>query len=221
MSNLLQTVIPAAVTFLVGYQGALTRTSRLGKSVRADMDMLDAFPDGHPSRATLTAHVEELIECCTAVRRAVAGLSGRFGPILRACSRRPVTLTRLGDPMTPVQWEAAPVNAVYEDMVAVLLSSLHPEAERLDGSGGDRGRDVQLGHDGRLDLLELKSFAGRLGSAQGRRAQVERSLEKAAEPNPDSWTLVVSIDPTVGELGWFDAAPSGTTHFGRRQLLLP
>ena len=29
MSNLLQTVIPAAVTFLVGYQDALTRTSRL------------------------------------------------------------------------------------------------------------------------------------------------------------------------------------------------
>ena len=40
MTNLLQTVIPAAVTFLVGYQGALTRTSRLRKSIRADMDML-------------------------------------------------------------------------------------------------------------------------------------------------------------------------------------
>jgi hypothetical protein len=36
MSNLLQTVVPAAVTFLVGYQGALTRTSRLRKSIRAD-----------------------------------------------------------------------------------------------------------------------------------------------------------------------------------------
>jgi hypothetical protein len=51
MSNLLQTVIPAAVTFLDGYQGALTRTSRLRKSIRADMDMLHALPDGHPSRA--------------------------------------------------------------------------------------------------------------------------------------------------------------------------
>jgi hypothetical protein len=51
MSNLLQTVIPAPVTFLVGYQGALTCTSRLRKSIRADMDMLDALPDGHPSRA--------------------------------------------------------------------------------------------------------------------------------------------------------------------------
>jgi hypothetical protein len=67
MSNLLQTVIPAAVTFLVGYRGALTRTSRLRKSIRADMDMLDALPEGHPSRATLTTQVEELID--TVVRR--------------------------------------------------------------------------------------------------------------------------------------------------------
>jgi hypothetical protein len=52
MSNLLQTVIPAAVTFLGGWQGALTRTSRLRKSIRADMEMLDALPEGHPSRAT-------------------------------------------------------------------------------------------------------------------------------------------------------------------------
>jgi len=27
--------------------------------------------------------------------------------------------------------------AVYEDMVAVLISRLHPEAQRIDGSGGD------------------------------------------------------------------------------------
>jgi hypothetical protein len=106
--------------------------------------------------------------------------------------------------MTPVQWETAQVKAVYEDMVAVLLNNLHPEAERLDGSGGDGGRDVQLRQDGRLDLFELKSFTGRLSSAQGRRAQVERSLEKAAELDPDSWTLVVPIDHTEGELAWFD-----------------
>jgi hypothetical protein len=106
--------------------------------------------------------------------------------------------------MTPVQWETPQVKAVYEDMVAVLLSSLHPEAERLDGSGGDGGRDLQLRQDGRLDLFELKSFTGRLGSAQGRRAQVQRSLEKAAAHNPDSWTLVVPIDHTEGELAWFD-----------------
>jgi hypothetical protein len=76
MSNLLQTVIPAAATFLVGYQGALTRTSRLCKSIPADMDMLDALPEGHPSRATLTTHIEELID--TLVRREAR----QFEPII-------------------------------------------------------------------------------------------------------------------------------------------
>jgi hypothetical protein len=60
--------------------------------------------------------------------------------------------------MTPVPWETDHVRAVYEDMVAVLLSTLHPDAERLDGRGGDGGRDVQLRHDGRLDLFELTDF---------------------------------------------------------------
>jgi hypothetical protein len=44
MSNLLHTVIPAAVTVLVGYQGALTRTNRLRKSIRT------ATRAGSPSR---------------------------------------------------------------------------------------------------------------------------------------------------------------------------
>jgi hypothetical protein len=83
--------------------------------------------------------------------------------------------------MAPVQWETERVKAVYEDMVAVLLSTLHPKAERLDGRGGDEGRDVQLRHpDGRLDLHELKSFTGRLGRERGRRRQVEQSLRAAA-----------------------------------------
>jgi hypothetical protein len=81
MSNLLQTVIPAAATFLVGYQGALTRTSRLRKSIRADMDLLGALPDGHPNRATLTTHVEELID--TLVRRPAVRTHHPCGDILR------------------------------------------------------------------------------------------------------------------------------------------
>ena len=32
----------------------------------------------------------------------------------------------------------------YEDMVSVLLSRLHPDAQRIDGKGGDGGRDVQI-----------------------------------------------------------------------------
>ena len=42
------------------------------------MDMLDALPDGHPSRVTLTTHVEELID--TLVRREAR----QFEPIIPA-----------------------------------------------------------------------------------------------------------------------------------------
>jgi CRP-like cAMP-binding protein len=113
-----------------------------------------------------------------------------------------------GDAMAPVQWEIPHVKAVYEDMVAVLLSTLHPEAERLDGRGGDGGRDIQLRHDGRLDLFELKSFTGRLSKQHGRRRQVEDSLKTATRHNPDSWTLIVPIDHTKDELAWFDGLRS-------------
>jgi CRP-like cAMP-binding protein len=113
-----------------------------------------------------------------------------------------------GDAMAPVQWEIPHVKAVYEDLVAVLLSTLHPEAERLDGRGGDGGRDIQLRHDGRLDLFELKSFTGRLSKQHGRRRQVEDSLKTATRHNPDSWTLVVPIDHTKDELAWFDGLRS-------------
>ena len=46
----------------------------------------------------------------------------------------------------------------YEDMVSVLLSRLHPNAQRIDGKGGDGGRDVHLvrGQDGQItDAFEL------------------------------------------------------------------
>src|SRR5215211_2109017 len=77
--------------------------------------------------------------------------------------------------MAPVPWETVP-QETYDDMVAVLLNTLHPDVERLDGRGGEGGRRVQL----------------------------ERSLKRAAQLNPDSWTLVVPIDHTEGELAWFD-----------------
>ena len=84
----------------------------------------------------------------------------------------------------------------YEDMVSVLLSRLHPDAQRIDGKGGDGGRDVQI-----RDAFELKSFTGRMTS--GRRKQVAHSLKRAAALGPARWTLVVPIDPTPKEESWF------------------
>ena len=92
----------------------------------------------------------------------------------------------------------------YESMVSVLLSRLHPDAQRIDGKGGDGGRDVQIVH-GQDDLItdafELKSFTGRMAS--GRKKQVVDSLNRAAALGPARWTLVVPIDPTPAELKWF------------------
>ena len=92
----------------------------------------------------------------------------------------------------------------YEDMVSVLLSRLHPDAQRIDGKGGDGGRDVQIvdGQEGLIShAFELKSFTGRMTSA--RRQQVVRSLKRVAALGPARWTLVVPIDPTPGEERWF------------------
>lgn len=89
-----------------------------------------------------------------------------------------------------------------EDMVAVLLSHLHPDSVRIDGKGGDGGRDVQIVEDEGLHAFEIKSFAGRM--TDSRRAQVKRSLLTAAELHPIDWTLIVPIDFTDGEIKWFN-----------------
>ena len=92
----------------------------------------------------------------------------------------------------------------FEDLVSVLLSRLHPDSQRIDGKGGDGGRDVQIVHAGDgliVDAFELKSFTGRMGSVQ--RPQVKNSLDRAADLGPARWTLVVPIDPTPRELDWF------------------
>ncbi len=101
--------------------------------------------------------------------------------------------------MTPISW-ALPAG-VYEDMVACLLNHLNREARRIDGSGGDGGRDVQFELPQGLQIFELKSFTGRMGKVQ--RRQVERSLARAAKLNPVRWELIVPIDPTPGEITWF------------------
>ncbi len=69
--------------------------------------------------------------------------------------------------MTPnrVRWEDLEPGT-YEDMVSVLISRLHPEAQRIDGSGGDGGRDVQMPTDDGLVIFELKSFTGRMNPSR-------------------------------------------------------
>ncbi|MFJ9430953.1 hypothetical protein ACIRQY_15005 [Streptomyces sp. NPDC101490] len=105
-------------------------------------------------------------------------------------------------------WEKVAQQAdSYETAVAVLLSLLNPDVIRVDGSGGDGGRDVLFRRDdGTLAIYEMKSFTGRLNHS--RRQKVERSLARAAEHGPTSWTLVVPIDQTPTELDWFEGLRS-------------
>jgi hypothetical protein len=96
----------------------------------------------------------------------------------------------------------------YEDMVAVLLSRIR-QTHRVDGSGGDGGRDCYFTDADGTDAYELKSFTGRMNAA--RRRQVKRSLTRGLRSSPRSWSLVVPIDATPAEQRWFDSLGSGTT----------
>ncbi|HEX5407430.1 MAG TPA: hypothetical protein VFX16_34585 [Pseudonocardiaceae bacterium] len=98
---------------------------------------------------------------------------------------------------------------MYEDMVAVLINRLNPTSQRIDGAGGDGGRDVQVSIPSGVVIYQLKNFTGRLGAAQNRRTQVKNSLAEAAKNDPTLWHLVVPIDPTPGELKWFEGLTAG------------
>ena len=128
----------------------------------------------------------------------------------------------MSQPAVPLRvvWEGIANPQLYEDMVSCLLSILHPNSVRTDGSGGDGGRDVHFdGPDG-LEIFELKSFTGRV--VGNRRAQLKRSYAKAMGHSPAAWTLVVPIDPTEAEQRWFAALTSQSiarcTWLGKTQL---
>ncbi|MDQ2873496.1 MAG: hypothetical protein M3Y33_01150 [Actinomycetota bacterium] len=93
-------------------------------------------------------------------------------------------------------------------MVSVLLSR-ELQTHRVDGSGGDGGRDCYFSDDDGTDVYELKSFTGRVTPT--RRRQVKRSLARAMEQAPRSWTLVVPIDASPPEQAWFDSLQAGVS----------
>ena len=100
-----------------------------------------------------------------------------------------------------VRWEDVDRDT-YEDMVAVLISRLHPTAQRIDGSGGDGGRDVLVPLETGLVIYQLKSHTGRVRGS--RRTKIKNSLARAAEHEPAAWHLAVPVDPTPDELTWFE-----------------
>ncbi|WP_086669013.1 hypothetical protein [Lentzea kentuckyensis] len=103
-----------------------------------------------------------------------------------------------------IDWVEVGSGGRFEKIVSVLLSTLHPESERVDGSGGDGGRDHQLRSDHRLDVWQSKYFLRRLSESASRKRQIVESLVTAAALQPDSWTLVTPMVPTDDERAWFD-----------------
>ena len=62
--------------------------------------------------------------------------------------------------MTRIRWRDVPEPDV-EQMVAVLLSHQHQgAAARINGRGGDGGRDVQITTPSGIRAFEIKSFTG-------------------------------------------------------------
>lgn len=103
--------------------------------------------------------------------------------------------------MTRIPWRDVP-EPVVEQMIAVLLSHQHAgAAARIDGRGGDGGRDVQVATAEGIRAFEIKSYTGRMSPT--RRFHVQASLERAATLDPIDWTLLVPIDHNPAELKWF------------------
>jgi len=85
----------------------------------------------------------------------------------------------------------------------MLVNHLHPNrARRIDGAGGDDGRDVQVELDDGNHFFEIKRFALRLTPKQKR--QIKNSLLRAAELDPIDWTLLMPLDQSPDEVKWFD-----------------
>ncbi|MFI0764571.1 hypothetical protein ACH4TQ_06540 [Streptomyces sp. NPDC021218] len=111
--------------------------------------------------------------------------------------------------------------AKIENIISVLISRIHPEAQRIDGSGGDGGRDVQVPLADGLVIYEVKSFTGRLDKS--RRSQIKKSLKNASAHNPKHWHLVMPLDMTPKELDWYADLKSEyafVSHFTRGKTWL-
>jgi hypothetical protein len=103
--------------------------------------------------------------------------------------------------MTVIPWgELQPLQV--QALISALLVRTVPDAQPVDGAGGDDGADVVAAVAGGVHVYEIKSFAGRLAS--GQRRQVERSLSTARKRRMDmvAWTLVIPLDPSPAEERW-------------------
>lgn len=89
--------------------------------------------------------------------------------------------------------------AKAEQLFDLILYSVYGDrVTTTNGAGGDGGIDAWIEDLGQA--VEFKSFT-KLGKSQ--RAQVIRSLHRAAAKNPRSWVLVAPVHATSGDRQWF------------------
>jgi hypothetical protein len=88
-------------------------------------------------------------------------------------------------------------------MCTCLILEEWPEANPVEGKGGDESLDTYIGEiDGELKAFQFKYFCDRIRKSQ--RAQIKNSLKTALSHHSLlSWTLVLPIDMNLPEQRWF------------------
>lgn len=103
--------------------------------------------------------------------------------------------------LTMVRWEEFEDNpAGFEKLASVLILRVFPGTERIDGKGGDGGRDAQRRGPNGITFFEFKKFT-KVNSSQ--RRQIKKSLDKAAQSKPEKWVLVLPTDKNPALDEWF------------------
>jgi hypothetical protein len=108
-------------------------------------------------------------------------------------------------PVGPVHWGFYPGD-LLERVMSVLLFQERPTAWRRRPSQGDGGLDVGEPTSDGYHVYQIKGFTGSMTSS--RRSQVDHSLQRILDdPRLDQpvtgWSLVVPMDPTSDDEGWF------------------
>jgi hypothetical protein len=96
-----------------------------------------------------------------------------------------------------------------ENLITALLTELYPQGRRIDGRGGDGGRDYETPQDGGWHRLEVKSWCREFGKSQ--RQQLKRSLQRTLAANPVKVTIVVPLDQNDAIIAWLARQQATTT----------
>lgn len=115
-----------------------------------------------------------------------------------------------------ITWRAQD-SETFERIAFLLAQRVHAatgwDVQRIDGRGGDDGVDILAqGPDGEYVVYQLKFFPEGI-AISNRKAQVRRSLKKAAISHPQmtDWVLVIPCSLTLPQTQWLRDLPHDKT----------